>query len=71
MVVVLDVRYIARDVEAFVSACLRCGIEVDKPMQSIESPTTTQPTEDATAEGALTELLGPPQRARRARCCRA
>jgi hypothetical protein len=36
------------------------GMEVDKPMHSIEIPTTTQPTEDASAEGELTEFLGDP-----------
>src|SRR5690349_9629293 len=36
------------------------GMEVDKPMHSIESPTTTQPTEALPAEGELTSLLGDP-----------
>jgi hypothetical protein len=36
------------------------GMEVDKPMHSTEIPTTTQPTEDAPAEGELAEILGAP-----------
>jgi hypothetical protein len=36
------------------------GMEVDKPMHSIEIPTTTQPTEDALAEGELAGFLGAP-----------
>jgi hypothetical protein len=35
-------------------------MEVDKPMHSTEIPTTTQPTEDAPAEGELAEILGAP-----------
>ncbi|HEX8107269.1 MAG TPA: hypothetical protein VF516_06040 [Kofleriaceae bacterium] len=35
-------------------------MEVDKPMHSTEMPTTTQPIEDAPAEGELAELLGAP-----------
>jgi hypothetical protein len=35
-------------------------MEVDKPMNSIDSSTTTQPTEGATVEADLTELLGAP-----------
>lgn len=36
------------------------GMEIDQPMHSIESPTTTQPAEDASAEGELAEILGAP-----------
>lgn len=34
------------------------GMKIDKPMHSIEIPTTTQPTEDALAEGELAQILG-------------
>jgi len=33
-------------------------MEIDKPMNSIDSSTTTQPTEDTAVEAELTELLG-------------
>ncbi|HEX3476540.1 MAG TPA: hypothetical protein VHT91_16055 [Kofleriaceae bacterium] len=35
-------------------------MEIDKPMNSIESSTTTQPTEDMAVQAELTELLGDP-----------
>jgi hypothetical protein len=36
------------------------AMEIDKPMNSIDSSTTTQPTEDTAVEAELTELLGDP-----------
>jgi hypothetical protein len=33
-------------------------MEIDKPMDSIDSSTTTQPTEDTAVEAELTELIG-------------
>lgn len=35
-------------------------MEIDKPMNSSDSSTTTQPTEDAAVEAELTELLDAP-----------
>ena len=36
------------------------GMEIDKPMNSIDSSTTPQSTEDAAVEAELTELLDDP-----------
>jgi hypothetical protein len=50
----------ARYIEAFPPSAYVAAVEIDKPMNSIDSSTTTQPTEGSAMEAELTELLRDP-----------
>ena len=59
IVVLFDVRYIARDVEALSRSAYVAAWRSTSPCTASRA-TTTQPTEDASAEGELAEILGAP-----------